>query len=380
MPGSCFGRPLPGRSRRTLREKVDGLEVTYYFDLPRGYTPRKPHPLCIALHGGGAGAGDGAEAMSSFGRIMGSMGAIAAAPTAPELIDGAWNCPRGFRVVRALIEEIGAHYNVDWNRIYVGGHSMGGYGSYFEAIWWPDRFAACLSSAGGISAGSVGDFEVLYNTPLFVIHGTEDDRQAPIDYVRAADKAINMLPLKPRFYAFREIPGAGHGFDAKYRKQAALKMWKHTRDPYPEKVVCICPNYWDTQAHRRMGTETTGRAFWVEILGRTGRDFNHPAKVVAEYDKRNNEITVTTPPVQRVKHKGPADLDVQLTELANTTSRIGICIAEDVFDLSQRVKITCNGRVVFHDFVDRSVDYLLDHLDRTGDFGMPFSARVEFGP
>jgi poly(3-hydroxybutyrate) depolymerase len=372
-----FGAPIPGaKSKRTLMEKVDGLDVTYYFDLPRGYNPGKAWALVIALHGGGRGSGDGTEAMSTFGRVMGSMGAIAAAPTAPELLDGAWNCPRGYRVVRALIAEIGAHYHVNWNRVYVGGHSMGGYGSYFESVWWPDRFAACLSSAGGISAGSVCDFEVLYNTPLFVIHGTEDARQAPITFVRAADKAIRMLPLQPRFYSYKEIQGAGHGFDGKYRKEAALAMWKHTRDPYPKKVVCVCPNYWDTQRGREMGHAKTGRAFWVEILQRDGLDFDSPAKVVAEWSK-GNTFTVTTPPIQRIKHTGPADQNVQLIEMANTARKIGICISEDHVDLSKPVKVILNGSVVFEDFVDRSVDYLLEHIERTGDPGLAYSARIE---
>ncbi|MHC4779590.1 MAG: carboxylesterase family protein [Planctomycetota bacterium] len=373
-----FGAPIPGaKSKRTLLKQVDDLPVTYYFDLPRGYNPGKAWALCIALHGGGRGAGDGSEAMSTFGRVMGSMGAIAAAPTAPELLDGAWNCPRGYRVVRALIEEIAAHYHVDWNRIYVGGHSMGGYGSYFEAVWWPDRFAAHLSSAGGISAGSVCDFEVLYNTPLFVLHGTEDSRQAPITFVRAADKAIKLLPLQPRFYTYTEIPGAGHGFDGKYRKQAAQAMWKHTRDIYPKKVVCMCPNYWDTSPGREMGNAKTGRAFWVEILQRDGMDFDGPAKVVAQWSK-GNTFEVTTPPIQRIKHQGPADINVELIEMTNTVRKIGICLSEDHVDLGKPVKIVCNGSVVFEDFVNRSVDYLLDHIERTGDPGLAYSARVEF--
>jgi len=373
-----FGAPIPGsKSKRTLLKQVDGLPLTYYFDLPRGYNPGKAWALCIALHGGGRGSGDGSEAMSTFGRVMGSMGAIAAAPTAPELLDGSWNCPRGYRVVRALIEEIGMHYHVDWNRIYVGGHSMGGYGSYFEAVWWPDRFAACLSSAGGISAGSVCDFEVIYNTPVFVIHGTEDNRAAPISYSRAADKAIKLMPLQPRFYDYLEIPGAGHGFDGKYRKQAAMKMWKHTRDPYPKKVVCVCPSNWDANPGREMGGEKTGRAFWIEILARDGTDFDHPAKVVAERGPGKNTFTLTTPPIQRVKHKGPEDQNVSIIEMDNTVRKIGVCLAEDFVDLSRPVKIVLNGTVVFHDLVDRSADYLLGHIERTGDPGMPFSARVE---
>ncbi|MHC5038240.1 MAG: hypothetical protein ACYTHM_13070 [Planctomycetota bacterium] len=255
---------------------------------------------------------------------------------------------------------------------------MGGYGSYFEAIFWPDRFAGCLSSAGGISAGSVCDFECIYNTHLYVLHGTEDTRQAPISFVRAADKAIKMLTLKPRFYYYKEIEGAGHGFEQKYRKEVAQMMMKTKREPYPKKVVCLCPTYWDANPGREVvGNEKTGRAFWVEILERSGTDFDSPAKVVAERGPGKNTITITTPTIKRVKHKGPEDQNVQIVEMPNTVSKIGICLSEDFVDLSKKVKILLNGTVVFEDFVNRSADYLLDHLVRTGDPGMPFSARVE---
>jgi hypothetical protein len=343
-----FGAPPAGtKSRRTLAAQVDGLPVQYLLNLPGGYNPGKAWPLFIALHGGGAGAGDENEAMSTVGYAMASFGAIAAAPRAPELIDGAWNCPRGYRVVRALIEEIGQQYHVDWDRVYVGGHSMGGYGSYFEAVWWPDRFAGCLSSAGGVSAGCVCDF-------------------------------IGMMTLKPKCYIYREIPGAGHALDDKIVRQALADVWKNVRNPYPKKVVCVCPNYWDFNPGREMGAEATGRAFWVEILERNGRDFDTPAKVVAELGPEPNTITVSTPPVRRAKHKGPADPEIEILEMASSASKIGICLAEDFVDLSKPVKIVCNGRVVHDDFVNRSAEFLLEHVRRTGDPGMPFCARVEF--
>ncbi len=372
-------RKGPGKYRNKLEEKVDGLTVEYLLDMPKGYNPKKAWPLAIALHGGGAGAGDAGEAMSTFGVLMATRGAIVAAPQAPELIDGAWNCPRGYKVVRQLIREISETCNVDGNRVYVGGHSMGGYGSYFEAVWWPDRFAAALSSAGGITAGSVCDFESLYNTPLFVIHGTEDGTQAPIDFVRAADKSISLMGLKPRCYSYVEIPGEGHSFPDKWRKEAVDGMLKRTREPYPRKVVCVCPAYWSSEPSRAMGGEPASRAFWVEILERSGPDFNSPAKVVAEWGAEPNAISVTTPPVKRIRHSGPRDVNVSVMDMPNCVVKIGICLSEDFVDLSKPVKITLNGRVAFDGLVDRSAEFLAENLAATGDLAMPFSARVVIG-
>ena len=366
--------------RLDLSVKIDNESCKFMVAKGKGYTPDRPSPLLIALHGGGLGSGDGGEAMTTMGTHFKPLGALVAAPTAPGLPNGAWAYPRGYRTVFAVIREMGEMYNIDYNRIYVGGHSMGGYGGYWNAVSWPDRFAAHCSCAGGITAGMVCDLEILYNTPLYVVHGTRDE-QGLYTYVATADRMIQQLTLKPRAYKFVVLQGVGHGFPSEHHKAASQWMWQHVRDPYPSKVVCTVPRMHNPETDREMlGNEPSGRAFWVEILARAGADFDHPAKVVAEYDSKQNLVTVTTPPIKRVEHpnRDPAHADSRLIDVVNAVTRIGICLSDDMMDLEKPVKVTCNGATVFEGKVTRSVDFLVEKLVETGDPAMPFACRVDF--
>ena len=50
---------------------------------------------------------------------------------------------------------------IDWDRVYVTGHSMGGWGSWLLSILYPDRFAAAVPYAGPVTQGAWtgADFE-----------------------------------------------------------------------------------------------------------------------------------------------------------------------------------------------------------------------------
>ncbi len=369
----------PEKGSGKLSVPIDGHPCKYLVKTPGGYAPGKPWPLMVALHGGGEGAGDGGEAMGTMGH-MGNLGAIMVGPTAPGLPNGAWAYPRGYRTTRNIIREMAEMFHVDYNRIYTGGHSMGGYGGYWHAVWWPDRFAGYTSAAGGITAGVVNDLEILYNTPLHVVHGVLDTKQAYWSYVEMADKMIQNLDLKPRNYKFVGIPDAGHGFSSQYHKAACEWMFQFTRDPYPKKVVCTCPRVNNPDADREMpGTEKSGRAFWVEVLDRTVYDNDHAGKVVAEYDSAKNEITVTTPPVKRVFHPkaDPAHPESHLIDMPNCVTKIGILLTDDMVSLDKPVKVTLNGKVAHEGVVQRSVDFLLERMIETEDPAMPFAARIE---
>ncbi|MHC5021134.1 MAG: hypothetical protein ACYTGX_13680, partial [Planctomycetota bacterium] len=363
------------KGKSELAVKIDGHPAEYL--ISGGSAKMKP--LMVALHGGGAGVGNPSNGMGIIGNRMKSLGCVAAAPKAPGLPNGAWAYPRGYRTIKRLIQEVGEQYNIDYNRLYVGGHSMGGYGGFWNCVWWPDRWAACLSSAGGISAGAVNDFEICHNTPLFVIHGTLD-KQGDWETMWQTHNMLIKLPLKMKHYKFVKLDGVGHGIADKYHQQAAEWMIKFTRDPYPTTAICTASRVFNIEDIREMpGTEKTNRCFWIEILGKSGAHFNDgPAKVKGEYDPKTNTITVTTPVIQRVMQTGPQAPGEFLTTLPNTTTRIGICLSDEMVDLDQPVKITCNGQEVHNGPVERNVDFLLDSLVRTGDPAMPFAARIDF--
>ena len=73
-----------------------------------------------------------------------------------------------------LVDDIARNYSIDTNRIYVMGHSRGGFGSW-NAIWKdPEKFAAAVPSAGGLFPWK--DKSRLKNVPIWAFHGSVDPR------------------------------------------------------------------------------------------------------------------------------------------------------------------------------------------------------------
>ena len=73
--------------------------------------------------------------------------------------------------VMEVIADVSKHYNVDPNRIYLMGHSMGGYGTDNVATHHPDVFAAVAPAEGTSSAPLALN---LRNVPWFVMTADED--------------------------------------------------------------------------------------------------------------------------------------------------------------------------------------------------------------
>lgn len=104
--------------------------------------------------------------------------------------------------LKAFIDKFIEEYNVDKNRIYLCGLSMGGFGTWYTAMAYPDFFAAIAPCCGG---GMAWNASVL-KMPVWAFHGTEDT-------VVSVNQTIEMVEaLKPNNpnlrYDFYE--GVGH--------------------------------------------------------------------------------------------------------------------------------------------------------------------------
>jgi predicted esterase len=206
--------------------------------------PKRKHPLLIALHGGGQGAGDGKNALQKWG----SAKAFVLAPTAPELRNSAWNQPDIEQYVLALIEAAKRSFDIDTDRIYVAGHSMGGYGTWSLGCRHADRFAALAPCAGGVfmMRGGAGDSEGLapghipnlLNTPIRFFHST-DDKQVPPHSDQAAHRFLTRLKEKGYAYEwiYEEYDDIGHGLPPKGLGPIIEWLLEKKRVPHPKHVV-----------------------------------------------------------------------------------------------------------------------------------------------
>ncbi|MGC9010196.1 MAG: prolyl oligopeptidase family serine peptidase [Sulfolobales archaeon] len=135
----------------------------------------------------------------------------------------------GLIEVLEVIDQVLKRYEIDPDRIYLSGHSMGGYGTWYIGTRIPHLFAAIapLSSRGDLSdtidllrkrSGWEGVAELinLYNpatllrnlssTPVFVSHGS-DDKIVSVDYSRNIVKKLSELNIP---HVYEEVPGVGH--------------------------------------------------------------------------------------------------------------------------------------------------------------------------
>lgn len=154
--------------------------------VPSSYDPNVPAPLLLLLHGFGS-TGAKQEAYMRFGRLSDEFGFLYAHPDGTENVlrlqywNGTDACCDFFRsgaddsgYLRDLIDTIKTLVSVDDDRVYLVGHSNGGFISYRMACDHSDAIAAIASLAGAtwLDAG-----DCLPASPVHVlqIHGTADD-------------------------------------------------------------------------------------------------------------------------------------------------------------------------------------------------------------
>lgn len=104
-------------------------------------------------------------------------------------------------VLELTLEE----FNVDSDRVYLMGHSMGGGGSWHLAITHPHRWAAIAPVAPAIYS-SPDALEGIRHIPVIVLHGDEDDL-VPVSLSRRWVARMEELDMTHRYI---EIPGGDH--------------------------------------------------------------------------------------------------------------------------------------------------------------------------
>jgi predicted esterase len=106
-----------------------------------------------------------------------------------------------------VIELVRKEFTVDDNRTYVMGHSMGGAGTLYLAITYPQRWAAAAAIAPAAFSVDKEGLSKIPKMPIMVVHG-DMDTVVPTSVGRAwvdAMKALNMN------HQYIEVPGGDHG-------------------------------------------------------------------------------------------------------------------------------------------------------------------------
>ncbi len=131
---------------------------------------------------------------------------IDAVIVAPQNPGGWWSPER----VMSVVDWVSERYNVDTNRLYVLGMSLGGYGTLDFAATYPDRVAAAIALCGG---STLRDVDGLREVPLWIMHGTAD-KDVPVEASRRVKRMMKSGGKTPRL-RYKELIGVKHSLLAR---------------------------------------------------------------------------------------------------------------------------------------------------------------------
>ena len=199
------------------------------------YTPNdynvdtlKKWPLIIYLHGGSSrgtdtiklyccGIPDQIWRKRDFPFII-------VAPQCP--INQRWSTDNWFE---NFYEEIITKYRVDTNKVYLTGVSLGGSGTWYLAIKYPEKFAAIAPMSGFTRHMDyiIKNTDKLIDIPIWAFHGEIDK----IVQFEETEWMINSLEGKNKDLKFTVNPDAGHGMYWSVYPEQELYDWflKHDK-------------------------------------------------------------------------------------------------------------------------------------------------------
>lgn len=184
----------------------------------------KPKPLILFIHGASL-CGNNLKRVMSYGVIHAidrglNLDALVVAPQNP---GGSWKPEKLMRIV----DYMQANYQVDSNRIYVIGMSLGGFGTADFVGTYPDRIAAAMEICGGTT---LKDLSGLAQVPLWILHGTAD-RAVRVGQARKMKERIEAVN-GGNLLLYTELKGIDHTRPARlfYRNETYEWLMKHTLD------------------------------------------------------------------------------------------------------------------------------------------------------
>ncbi len=306
--------------------------------------------ILVALHGGGEGSGDAGSAASEF---SGSASALKLAMAAPEVLvktEHGWtDPPETERFVMDLVEAMKRTFKGDPNRVYLTGHSMGGYGTWTLGAIYADTFAGLAAFAGAptctrtgpkepISGVEEGILPNLRNLPVFV-YQSMDDKNVPPESNEFATKELDRLSKEDPggyLHLYERVDGRGHAFPEKGPTPGLEWATKNPRNPRPKKIVWQPVRAWKRQF------------YWLY------------------WDRPALGTTVT------VESKGANAFDVTS---AGAVDGLTLLVDERLCDLAKEVVVRTNGQETFRGLPTLSLATMLETAVRN-DADLLFAASV----
>lgn len=233
--GGAGAAGAKGDQQRHYFFEAAGKDMPYRLYVPRSYDPQVGAPLVVALHGYGGDQNYFFEAVKDLPALCEQYGVIFVAPmglakdgwygaplsipgAAPRSGGGATPTPdrdpeqetqyraQSERDVLNVLDLVKREYRVDPRRIYLMGHSMGGFGTWWLGQKYADTWAA-IAPMSGVLPNVDYHLPKLKRVPVMVsIGGAENPA-----WVDASRKQIDAMKALGMTTAYFEPEGATHG-------------------------------------------------------------------------------------------------------------------------------------------------------------------------
>ena len=215
---------LEAYQRKVFVQGNDSLPYRILY--PKNFNPEKKYPLVMVLHGAGE-RGNNNEAQLAYGAKLfwvnqDKYPAIVVFPQCPK--DSYWsnvnivtdeNGKRTFNfrkdgeptkamdLLLGLLKELEKSGQVDKDRMYLGGLSMGGMGT-FELLWRrPNTFAAAFPICGGGAPETASKYAKKLEG-IWIFHG-EADSIVPVEHSRIMAGAIEKAGGKVKLTVYPDV-------------------------------------------------------------------------------------------------------------------------------------------------------------------------------
>jgi hypothetical protein len=361
--------PEPAVERATLaRRPVTCEHVDYETEMllyvPRTYDPAQPTSLVLIGHGGNGAMTAGRAVWAARGGIepwideAERRGWILAAP----LTSRGWGAI-GNSILLTVISDLQRELNIDPDRIYVTGMSMGGHLSWRSGIWLGDRWGAVAPMSGGYDYVESEAVCLLVNVPGYAIWGTREPYG-----IAGFNRKIRDWMTAHNFDWVNVQKKGGHQIYLDEIQKAADFFAARPRDLYPAVVYArgvrsLC---WDDPGNstkwEREHTWDPGRPIprstfhWVRLLPRdeAEEDPSIDQRVWA-VNEGGNRLVLTTSGVQRLR----------------------LLLHPRMVDLARPVTVVVNGEVVHEGVVEPDARTMLELVQEFDDRARIYHAALE---
>jgi predicted peptidase len=242
------------------REFLDnnGNRMLYRILLPIDYDCSKKYPLLVFLHGSGE-RGDDNEAQLKHGANLfleestrKNFQSIVVFPQCPSGESwssmesdstGKWDFPftqepsKQMKLLSGLLSELMVNNCVDEQKVYLGGLSLGAFGTLEWIAREPNRFAAAFPICGGGNTLLTS----IYGSriPTWFFHG-DADNVVPVSYSR---ELVNKIKAEKGNVRYTEYPGVGHDSWNNAFKEPELLSWLLKNTKFDPANVSSIPSY-----------------------------------------------------------------------------------------------------------------------------------------